>query len=138
MELNKPTYYYEPTDTILSWSEPALLKVHFGRATTNLMENTEETRWIEQTFNSIIQQQSVDQLNILIDLSAVGSGEYNSDESNAIYKRIVRDPHIKKIAVYGLSLGWDLLVGIFRFYAKVPIRTFVTEQQAYDWLQSTD
>lgn len=134
MEVIKQTYYYEPTDTTLNWYDNGLLYIHFGRATTNLTENTAESFWVEQSFNAILQSQSDAKFNVLVDLSTVGSGEYNSDESNAVYKRIVRDAHVQKIAVYGLSLGWDLLVGIFRFYARIPIRTFVTEQQARDWL----
>lgn len=131
--MTQTLYNYEPTHTSIQVLDDDTIFVRFGRATSNLEENTAEARWVKTTYESIIQSISQPAYAIL-DFTTIDSSEYNSDESNKIYLEILRDDRLKKIAVFGLHTGWELFINVFKFYAKQKLHTFETEAQAKQWI----
>lgn len=131
--MQETKYNYEPTHTTIEVIEEDIILVHFGRATSNLEENTAEAKWVKATFESIIQHIAHPAYGIL-DFTTIDNSEYNSDEANKIYLEILRDDRLKKIAIFGLHTGWELFINVFKFYAKNKIHTFNTEEQAKQWI----
>lgn len=126
-------HYYSITNTSLQYWPDGLLLCRFGQATMSLDENTAESHWVFDTFSEIKQKYPEVPFHILVDLSKVDDAEYNSDESNAMYKTMLTDDHVKKVAAFGFSPGWALFLELFRFYSK-KLRMFSTEEQGMSWL----
>lgn len=126
--------YYQPTDTTITLYENGLAIVSFGQATVNLAENTKESRWVKSVFDDFKARRLVDGLRVLLNMSQVDAAEYNSDESNEIYKAMLKDPFTKRVAMVGMNPGWELMLEIFRFFGKDKIRGFISEDQAREWL----
>lgn len=127
-------YDYPTTQSAMELFSDNTIMMKFGRATVNLPENTTETHWVYESFKKLKQLRPQVRFNVLIDLSTIDSSEYNSDESNALYRKMLADVAIGKVAIFGISPGWELFIDLFRFYFKNKIRTFATESKARDWL----
>ena len=134
MNIPEPNYYYEPTDTSVFLDSEGIATVRFGRATVQLDENTEESKWMQSVFYEIKESQQFETIGVLLDMSRVDAAEYNSDESNTIYKKMLLDPFVSRVAMFGMRPGWELMVELFRFFAKNKLRSFHSEDKARTWV----
>ncbi len=128
-------FYYDITDTYIDLYDDGIVVVRFGRATVNLEENTAETKWVEGVFHELIEKSPTGSILVIMDFSNVDNAEYNSDESNKIYLKLLKEEATKKIAMFGLAPGWELFINIFKYYVKGKIETFHTKEEARHWLE---
>lgn len=126
-------YHYPVTNTSLQYWADGLLICRFGRATMSLEENTTETHWVFERFSEMKRKYPDTPFRILIDLSQVDDAEYNSDESNTMYKAMLKDDYVAKVAAFGFSPGWSLFLELFMFYSK-KLKVFSSQEEAMDWL----
>jgi len=127
-------FHYAPIDDLIIFVEPNLIEVHFGPSTMTLEENTAETHWVKGCYDEIKATHPTARFHVLIDLTRVSSGEYNSEETNKMYRAMLKESAIEKVAVYGLSNGWSMFIDFLTFFTKHKLKTFVTEEQARTWL----
>lgn len=129
-------FYFEPTDDKIIVAEPNYVTVIFGHATTTLAENTAESRWVYERFADIKRIIPNGHLKVLIDFTTIDSSEYNSDESNTLYRQMLHDDQIDRVAIFGLHSGWSLLISLIAIFAPHKLKTFDTAAEAKAWLES--
>ncbi len=129
---------YPPQQDYIELTAPNFVRVHFGTSTETEAENTAETLWVKACFEELKQLAQHLPLNVLIDLSKIDSGEYNSKESNRLYRAMLQDDSIARVAAYGIHPGWQLLIDLLRVFVPNKLRTFTTEEQALAWLNSSN
>jgi hypothetical protein len=127
-------FQYAPQQDVIELYAPNLVRVNFGVITENEADNTAETLWVKSCFDEM-KQLVQPPLKILINLSTIDSGEFNSKESNRLYREMLKDAAISQVAVYGLHPGWQLLIDVLRVFVPNKLRTFATEDQALAWLE---
>ncbi|MDP3970850.1 MAG: hypothetical protein Q8P90_04055 [bacterium] len=127
-------YRYEPTDTTLTLTSDKVLHVQFGHATSDLHENTTESKWTKQKFDEIKSKYPDDYILVLLDMRNIGDAEFNSKESNDLYREMLQDEYTKKVAIVGISSGWELLLKFFLKFADNKMMSFKYEEEARAWL----
>lgn len=132
--------HFEFTDTHshIYVSEDHIIYLIFGRATSNLEENTQEAQWVESCYKAIKEKYGDEVTKILVDNTSVNDSEFNSDEANAIYKKLIKDEGITHIAVIIVSTGWYLFMEMFKFVAGGKLDIFHDRESAEEWLRSED
>lgn len=131
-------YEYPAQQDVIELFAPNFVRVKFGNITLNEDDNTLETQWMQRCLDDMKQRAPGHTLKILMDFSSIDSGEYNSKESNNLYRAMLKDPAIERVAAYGLHSGWQLLVDLLRMFVPNKLKTFSTEQEALKWLELTD
>lgn len=141
MSTDKPTiikeYRYKPQEDLIQLEAPHLIVVRYGTITNNEEENTTESKWILDCFNDMKRLVGEEKLNVLVDLSRIDSGEYNSAESNKIYRSIMRDAAVNKVAVFGLPSGWQMLIDVLVAFIPHKLKVLHSEVEAREWLERT-
>ena len=127
-------YRFPKQEDLVQLIAPNLIVVRYGTITNNESENTLESRWVMETFNDIKQISNGQLLDVLVDLSTIDSGEYNSSESNKIYRSILGDSRVRKVAVFGLPTGWQMLIDVLTVFVPHKLKVFSTDAAARDWL----
>lgn len=127
-------FYYEPALDRITVTAPDYVTVKFGNSTATLEENTAESQWVGQCFAEIKTIIPDRPLKVLVDFSTIDSSEYNSDESNKLYRQMLHDDRIKAVAVFGLHSGWMLLMNMIAIFAPHKLKIFDNETEARAWL----
>ena len=130
-------YEYPSQEDVIELFAPNFVRVKFGTITMNEVDNTKESQWMYDCFEDMKRLTTGQKLKILADFTSIDSGEYNSKESNAIYRKILADPAVEAVAVYGLHSGWQLLIDLLRIFVPNKLKTFTTEGEALRWLEIT-
>lgn len=128
-------YAYPAQQDTIELFAPNFVRVKFGSITLNEEDNTKETHWVKETFEDIKRHTQGQVLKVLVDFTSIDSGEYNSKESNTLYRQMLADDAIQRVAVYGLHTGWQLLIDLLRVFLPHKLKTFTTEEQALQWLE---
>lgn len=129
-------FNYEPAGDKITVMAPSYVTVKFGHATATLEENTAESHWVYDRFQDIKRIIPAGQLKVMVDFTTIDSSEYNSDESNKLYRDMLHDDRIDRVAVFGLHSGWALLISLIAIFAPHKLKTFDTAAQAKAWLDS--
>ena len=124
---------FAPTNSKAVLSDDNILLVVFGGATVNLEENDREGQWAKTTFEDVKRNFSDRKVSILIDETRVDSVEFNSDDAIDIYKAILKDPYVIRVALFGAPTTWGFMIELFRFYSK-KVKAFRDEEEARAWL----
>ncbi len=134
--MSRPTqrYQFSPQQDVIEFTAPDFVLVKYGTITTNEEDNTKETHWVRQVFEEIKQHAPARPLKVLMDFRTIDSGEFNSQESNKLYREMLHDEAISKVAIFGLPHGWTLLIDLLRAFVPHKLKTFGTEAEARDWL----
>ncbi len=128
-------YEYPSQEDVIELFAPNLVRVKFGTITVAEEDNTRETQWVLQCLQDMKQRSGGQKLKVLIDLTSIDSGEYNSKESNRLYREMLKDEAIERVAAFGLHTGWQMLIDLLRVFVPNKLKTFSTEQQARKWLE---
>jgi hypothetical protein len=129
-------FYFTPAQDKITVVAPDYVVVKFGIATSTLEDNTKESHWVNDCFQEIKALLPGVPLKVLVDFSTIDSSEYNSDESNSLYRDMLRDERITAVAVFGLHSGWMLLINLIAMFAPHKLKTFATETEARAWLDT--
>lgn len=127
-------YEYPLQEDVIELFAPNFICVKFGTITVDENDNTTETLWVKDCFEEIKRLAPGQKLKVIIDFTTIDSGEYNSKESNNIYRAILADEALEKVAVYGLRTGWQLMIDLLRMFVPNKLKTFATEAEALAWL----
>lgn len=131
-------YQYAPQQDVIEFTPPDFVLVKYGTITINEEDNTKETRWAQEVLNEIKRHAPHGNLKILMDFRTIDSGEFNSHESNKMYREMLHDDAISKVAVFGLPHGWALLIDLLRTFVPHKLKTFPSEDEARTWLYAAD
>lgn len=131
-------FWYEPQQDLIEFTAPDFVFVKYGVITTDESANTTESRWLHGVFAELKQLAPAGHLKVLMDFRTIDAGEFNSHESNKIYRAILQDPALDKVAIFGLPHGWQLLIDFLRVFVPHKLKTFATEEAARAWLYAVD
>lgn len=131
-------YQFSPQQDVIEFTPPDFVLVKYGTITINEEDNTKETHWVNSVFEEIKRHAPNGQLKVLMDFRTIDSGEFNSQESNKLYREILHDDAIAKVAAFGLPHGWALLIDLLRAFVPHKLKTFTSEEEARAWLYAAD
>ena len=138
MSSSTQRYQFSPQQDVIEFTAPDFVLVTFGTITTSEEDNTKESRWMKGVFDEIKRHAPQAKLKVLMDFRTIDSGEFNSQESNTIYREMLHDEAIAKVAAFGLPHGWALLIDLLRAFMPHKLKTFDTEEDARAWLYAAD
>lgn len=128
---------YGPTGVRYTVWEDGVIEVFYKRATESLEENDKETAWIRDRFSGTCESDSgKKEYFILLDVRGPGSSEQLSEEAKQIYVDLLRDDRIKKVAVFGPTWGFQLIVDLLAAISRTrKLRSFSDREKAVAWLK---
>ncbi|MBU0670586.1 MAG: hypothetical protein ABH835_01345 [Patescibacteria group bacterium] len=128
-------YHYNQTGAELILYEDDVILVEYARATYNVEENNEETRWIRDAFYKVAEKYPKKKFKIILDVTKPGSGEEMSDEVKEIYVQLLKDPKILKVAVFGQTWAFQLFLDLFAALSRNnKLKSFPSMEKAVAWI----
>lgn len=128
---------FEPTSAILTAYDNGFLEITYGRSTLSDPENEEETRWTKAEFKKIKTAHPKLKYRVLFDFTNIQNVESTTDFSMLEYAKMLKDPEIDKVATFGQTHSFGLIVDIIGKLSKHArkLKVFESREQALDWLE---
>ena len=128
-------YEFEQIGTVITDRGDGQVTLVFGRPGENLEEIIEQAQWVRKTFDAIHTKYSDRGLQILADLEKLDRVTLD-DRVRAIYREIIEQPYIEKIAIAGDAFSFTKVLTILIKLTKhrKRVKFFFNPKEARDWL----
>ena len=134
------TSQFEPTQAVFKAYDNGLIDMSYGRSTIGDDENNAETKWTIVQYAILLKKYPKLKFYVLFDFSNIENVESTTDDSMKEYIKMLKNPRTLKVASYGQTRAFGMMVDIIGKLSKTvgKLKVCQTRETAFKWLGIKD
>lgn len=118
-------------------NKEGMLIARFNQLITDPDDNAKQAQMVVDGLIALAREHPGEKFNILIDLTPLGRATYVSGETRKIYAQGMKDPQLRKLAVIGQSVAYQVVLDfiVSSINRQERVRWFGDVKKAITWLK---